>query len=664
PADVMKHALDSAHGNYPLAMLTAHNYLKEIAYVGREEMDSIGKAVKPADKAKWPAQWYGVSPWLGDAARKLRGLRDSRVPDKMGPWYHFFVSFAAEAWGSVEAAEEMTAWEHFFRRWKVFTPDPEKCEVDLIAIHTMKEIRGEASRAGAGDPEGLQNLSTAPPPAVLGKLRVEATDPLFPDGPANYMSFRAETGSATGRYVFTFLGGREVEVPAGKYTISLYDSPWHTAGEREAVVEPGRTTQVDMVLVFVNGFLDVSVTDGKTGQELTGLDVAVSGPVSDGPFPAPVSLDFTPGSYRVIVPKSTVNGKLYREREMTAEVVAGRRTRVTMALTPYEGPPAAALIRITPGALELHPGDREELAAEVEDKDGAKIPGTSIVWTSSAPAVAGIDAAGEVTGVSAGKALITAASGGAKASIVVQVLSMIQLQSCRITNTPRSLPARGGTFLLKGAAYDTDGRPIEAGLRFSWASHNIEVATVDTETGRIMTQKPGSFTVSLVAAAGDGTEDSAMEDIVVESAWADVLVDGRVLKPDGSPAAGALVGAGGGPVVMSDGSGDYTVLAGGGPHKEGGTIPIQASLDGASGRASGRVQDGFVRGVTIVLEPAAPPASVAAAAGNKPKTLTAEERQARLDRIKEWQKALDCLLEGKRKSPDAWLDCNGNYTMR
>ena len=217
---------------------------------------------------------------------------------------------------------------------------------------------------------------------------------------------------------------------------------------------------------------------------------------------------------------------------------------------------------------------------------------------------------------------------------------------------------------MKGAAYDTDGRPIEAGIQFSWASHNTEVATVDTKTGRILTQKPGSFTVSLVAASVDGTEVSAMEDIVVESAWADVLVDGRVLKPDGSPAAGAMVGSGGGPVVMSDGSGDYTVLAGGGPHKEGGTIPVQASLDGASGRASGRVQDGFVRGVTIVLEPAASPTSVAAAAGNKPKTLTAEERQARLDRIKEWQKALDCLLEGKRKSPDAWLDCNGNYTMR
>ena len=180
PADVMKHALDSAHGNYPLAMLTAHNYLKEIAYVGREEMDSIGKAVKPADKAKWPAQWYGVSPWLGDAARKLRSLRDSRVPDKMGPWYHFFVSFAAEAWGSAEAAEEMTAWEHFFRRWKVFTPDPEKCEVDLIAIHTMKEIRGEASRAGDGDPDGPAKSLDSPAAGRPGETPGRGYGPALP----------------------------------------------------------------------------------------------------------------------------------------------------------------------------------------------------------------------------------------------------------------------------------------------------------------------------------------------------------------------------------------------------------------------------------------------------------------------------------------------------
>ena len=256
---------------------------------------------------------------------------------------------------------------------------------------------------------GLQNLSTAPPPAVLGKLRVEATDPLFPDVPANYMSFRAETGSVTGRYVFTFLGGREVEVPAGKYTISLYDSPWHTAGEKEAV-EPGRTTQVDMVLVFVNGFLDVSVTDGKTGQELAGLDVAVSGPVSDGPFPGFAGLH----SRKLQGDRSEIDGE--REALQGEGNDGGGRCR---AQDP--GHDGLDALRGTAGRRpHPHHAGRAGAASGRSGKTGPRSktrmarrsPGTSIVWTSSAPAVAGIDAAGELTGVSAGKASSRPQAGG------------------------------------------------------------------------------------------------------------------------------------------------------------------------------------------------------------------------------------------------------------
>lgn len=43
PADVMRMALDTTHGNYTLAALTAHNLLKSVAYLGREAAEDAQK---------------------------------------------------------------------------------------------------------------------------------------------------------------------------------------------------------------------------------------------------------------------------------------------------------------------------------------------------------------------------------------------------------------------------------------------------------------------------------------------------------------------------------------------------------------------------------------------------------------------------------------------
>ena len=44
--------------------------------------------------------------------------------------------------------------------------------------------------------------------------------------------------------------------------------------------------------------------------------------------------------------------------------------------------------------------------------------------------------------------------------------------------------------------------------------------------------------------------------------------------------------------------------------------------------------------------------------------LTERERQAWRDDLQRWEKILECLEEGKRKYPNYWQDCNGNWTMR
>jgi hypothetical protein len=659
PADVLRHALDAAHGNYRLATLTAHNFLKEIAYVGREEIDSINKANKPVDRNKWPAVWIGISPDLGNVARKLRGLRDSTVPDKMGAWYHFFVPLAGEAWGSVESAERMTAVEHAARRWGVFkNPDPEKREIDLIAMHVMKEIR-----AARVSPDGRGTAAANAPDSALiqgprGKILVTVSDSLYPDKPLAFLTIKATTGKEPHKRIATFSSGEEYDLAAGDYTVEMADSIYEAREIKKAAVEAGRTTTVSLTIKNTYGLLDVSVIDGKTGRSFDGIDVAISGPQSYGPLPSPASFPVVAGGYRILIPATVIQGRHYRAKEASAEVVNGRRTTLAVRLDPYPPAPTPSTIRLNPGTLELSVGESQAVTAEVLDQDGTAIPGSPVTWTSSAPAVARADG-GQISGLTRGKAEIAAVSGNAKASIVVRVVSTSFLNSCRIINKPRSLPAGGAVYALKGEAYDTDGGKIETGIRFAWESSDNTVASVDRDSGRILTRKPGKFTIFLTAEAGDGTKMSSLEDIEVENSWMEILVSGRVLQPDSAPAAGAQVQVANGPIVLTGGEGEFTTIVGGGPHPEGSTIEAESYLNGASGKAKGTVRDGVLRGLTIVLNKAGSGSGQPSAS-----SLAATERQAIADQINEWQKALDCLLEGKKKYPNSWLNCNGNYTMR
>ncbi|PKN54339.1 MAG: hypothetical protein CVU56_27150 [Deltaproteobacteria bacterium HGW-Deltaproteobacteria-14] len=72
PADVLELALQAAGGDYSLAVLAAHNYLKWLCYEGRG--------------GKLPGAHQRVVSRLAN----LRPAGSKGEADKMGPWYHFF----------------------------------------------------------------------------------------------------------------------------------------------------------------------------------------------------------------------------------------------------------------------------------------------------------------------------------------------------------------------------------------------------------------------------------------------------------------------------------------------------------------------------------------------------------------------------------------------
>ena len=75
--------------------------------------------------------------------------------------------------------------------------------------------------------------------------------------------------------------------------------------------------------------------------------------------------------------------------------------------------PRPTTLTVTPPTVELVAGATVQLRAEVRDQNASVMAGAAVTWTSSETSVATVDAAGLVTGVSAGGPVtITATSGG------------------------------------------------------------------------------------------------------------------------------------------------------------------------------------------------------------------------------------------------------------
>lgn len=109
PAELLKHALDLSKGNYPLAVLMAHNYTKNITYKGRQAREKLAGLIAQGKPYKFPAD-------IGAAAAKLATLRET-PGDKMGIYYHSFVPLTIAAWtGNPVSADKAIIDEYLVRR--------------------------------------------------------------------------------------------------------------------------------------------------------------------------------------------------------------------------------------------------------------------------------------------------------------------------------------------------------------------------------------------------------------------------------------------------------------------------------------------------------------------------------------------------------------------
>jgi hypothetical protein len=187
--------------------------------------------------------------------------------------------------------------------------------------------------------------------------------------------------------------------------------------------------------------------------------------------------------------RTTVRGKAGQQVDSVIVVVTQKPSRVDAS------PDTSTLTAV---------GSTTQLKAQVFDANGTPIPGASVSWYSTNPAVAEVNNTGRVTARGAGEARIVASAVGATADTV---LVRVQPRPAKLTVSPESSRIRVGEAVqLAVTATDGNGAVIE-NPDVRWTSLNSEIASVNSR-GRVTGVAAGKALI-VVSAVCCGTADTA-----------------------------------------------------------------------------------------------------------------------------------------------------------
>ena len=186
--------------------------------------------------------------------------------------------------------------------------------------------------------------------------------------------------------------------------------------------------------------------------------------------------------------------------------------------SPQPDPPRATMLTVTPATIQLTAvGATAQLTAEVRDQNGQVMAGATVTWSSSAAAVATVDASGLVTAAGNGTATITASAGSASGTATVTVAQ--EVSAVAVSPAADTLVA-GDTLRLSAVAADANDHAIE-GVEFAWASSDTLVAVVDS-AGLVTAAGRGRTTIT--ATAGEVSGEAVVTVMVAEVPVARVVM--------------------------------------------------------------------------------------------------------------------------------------------
>ena len=159
-------------------------------------------------------------------------------------------------------------------------------------------------------------------------------------------------------------------------------------------------------------------------------------------------------------------------------------------------------IDVEPLKSALIVGSSARLAAVARSSEGNPRSDAQLTWTSSMPAVATVDAAGLVTAIAPGKAMIEATAGAAKGSVN---LTVVNSGLVGLSIEPRSTTARTGDVVRFNVRAQS-GQADNGAVRWSASGRG---ATIDPDGG-FVAELPGSYVIT----AASGTQE-AIASVVV-----------------------------------------------------------------------------------------------------------------------------------------------------
>ncbi len=172
---------------------------------------------------------------------------------------------------------------------------------------------------------------------------------------------------------------------------------------------------------------------------------------------------------------------------------------------PNNTQPSLTALSITAGAGSFLAGQTSQMTANGTYSDGSKKDVTSAVtWSSSDTAIATVSAAGLVTGLKAGAAVITATSGTIFGTVTISVSAASPtLTSMAVTAAASSVPAGQTTQLAASGTYsDGSGKDLTASA--AWSSADASIASVSS-AGLVTGVKAGTVVITATSGTVSGT---------------------------------------------------------------------------------------------------------------------------------------------------------------
>lgn len=244
-----------------------------------------------------------------------------------------------------------------------------------------------------------------------------------------------------------------------------------------------------------------SVVDGIAGTSVsvTAGQLSVNGTPSSGPVAVNKGDTVTVSPGAGSFPNGVLNVYL-----LSAGTKVARVSFVNGLLT----------IAVTPTAPSIAKGLTQQLVATGTFSDTSTADLTSsVVWTSTAPAVATMNASGLARSVAAGSTTVTATSGTVSGSATLTVTAAV-VESIAITqSSPRS--GVGLTRKLTASGTYSDGTTADVSSLVSWTSDTPAVATIDNHTGLTTGVSLGAAGIS----ASIGSVTNSVTLTIVENTW-------------------------------------------------------------------------------------------------------------------------------------------------